>query len=205
MISKNFAIIDVETTGGSSRWGKVIEIGILRVEHGEIVQTFETLVNPGMEIPSFITELTGISGQDLVSAPSFDDIKDEVLELLTDAVFVAHNVSFDYGFIKQEFKRVDYAFNSERMCTVKLSRTLFPEHKRHNLTELIQRFDFECKRRHRALDDAKVLWEFMQMVNGKFEKNDVYSAMIKAMTRTRTPKKKSVLPDALIAYEPYFE
>src|SRR5437016_805668 len=107
MKNYNFSIVDVETTGASARFGRIIEIGILRVEHGEVVNTFETLINPGMELSPFITKLTGISQKDLEPAPTFDDIKDEVLELLTDAVFVAHNVAFDYGFIKQEFKRVD--------------------------------------------------------------------------------------------------
>lgn len=207
MLSKNFSIIDVETTGSSPRFGRIIELGILRVEKGEVVETFETLVNPGMALPPFITELTGIKEKDLVKAPAFDDIKDEVIELLRDSVFVAHNVAFDYGFVKQEFKRSDYVFNSERLCTVKLSRSLYPEYKRHNLTELINRFEFECKRRHRALDDAKVLWNFMEMVNGKFEKRDVYAAMIKAMTRTRGKKtsKKIAPADALISYEPVLD
>lgn len=206
MLTKNFAIVDIETTGASARFGRIIEIGILRVEKGEVVNTFQSLVNPGVELPPFITQLTGIKEKDLIKAPSFDEIKDEVLELLRDAVFVAHNVAFDYGFLKTEFKRSDYVFNSERMCTVKLSRSLYPEYKRHNLTELIQRFDFECKSRHRAFDDAKVLWDFMEMVNTKFEKRDIYSAMLKSMTKTRGKKSTKIAPqDALISYEPVFE
>jgi DNA polymerase-3 subunit epsilon len=201
MLSKNFSIVDVETTGASARFGRIIELGILRVEKGVVVETFESLVNPGQELPEFITKLTGITDKHLKRAPTFDDIKDKVLDLLTDSVFVAHNVDFDYAFLKQEFKRSGYGFNSERMCTVKLSRSLYPEYKRHNLTELIARF--ECKRRHRALDDAKVLWDFIEMVNGKFTKNDIYLAMLKAMTKTRGKTAKNLTPaDALISYEP---
>lgn len=203
MLSKNFSIVDVETTGASARFGRIIELGILRVEKGEVVETFESLVNPGQELPEFITKLTGITDKHLKKAPTFDDIKDKVLDLLTDSVFVAHNVDFDYAFLKQEFKRSGYGFNSERMCTVKLSRSLYPEYKRHNLTELIARFEFDCKRRHRALDDAKVLWDFMEMVNVNFTKNDIYLAMLKAMTKTRGKTAKNLTPaDALISYEP---
>lgn len=206
MLSKNFTFVDVETTGASARFGRIIEIGIVRVEKGEVVKVYESLVNPGTALPEFITKLTGIEEKDLLKAPSFDDIKDEVLELFEDSLFVAHNVAFDYSFLKQEFKRAGYGFNSERMCTVKFSRSLYPQYKRHNLTELINRFDFKCERRHRALDDAKVLWDFVSLVNEKFSKNELYTAMLKCITKTRAVKKEGqIKPEGLISYEPVFE
>jgi DNA polymerase III subunit epsilon len=160
----NFTIIDVETTGGSPFFSRVIEIGLLKVEKGEVVEEFQTLVNPGQDIPEFITKMTGIDNQAVSKAPVFSDIADDLLTKFEDAIFVAHNVAFDYGFIKEEYRRLGYGFNLDRLCTVRLSRALFKEHKRHNLSILIERYGFEIKNRHRAFDDAKVLWDFMQML-----------------------------------------
>lgn len=177
MDSRAYTIVDVETTGGSPKYNRVIDLGVLRVEHGEIIDTFETLLNPGIEIPEYIIKMTGISNGDVHDAPVFDDIKDRLLELCDGSIFVAHNVGFDYGFIRQEFDRVGYGFTTEKLCTVRLSRVLYPEHKRHNLSEIITRFDFECKRRHRAFDDAKVLWDFLQIIREKFPEEDIERAV----------------------------
>jgi DNA polymerase-3 subunit epsilon len=163
MNEHTFTIIDIETTGGSGYFHRVIEIGALRVEHGEVVREFQTFLNPGLPIPEFITKLTGISDEDVAHAPLFEDVKDELVELLEGSVFVAHNVAFDYGFIKQEFRRVGYGFSMDRLCSVRLSRELFPEHRHHNLDEIIKRFNIFCDSRHRGLGDAKVVWEFMHM------------------------------------------
>lgn len=173
MHDQTFTIVDVETTGGSPFFSRVIEVGVLRVEHGEVVRTFETLVNPGVPIPEFITTMTGIADSDVADAPTFNDIKDTLIELFEGSIFVAHNVNFDYSFLQEEFRRVNYGFNADKLCTVRLSRTLYPEYKRHNLSEIISRFNFICQRRHRALDDAKVLWDFLQVVFATFPKEDV--------------------------------
>ena len=167
--STNYTIVDVETTGGSPFWNRIIEIGILRVEHGEIVAKYQTLLNPERELPGFITKLTGITDQDLIAAPKFEEVKDEVLELFEDSVFVAHNVGFDYEFIRQEFARVGYGFDAQQLCTVRLSRALFPKEKHHNLGAIIERFDFSPEKRHRAFDDASVLWQFMQKLETQIE------------------------------------
>jgi DNA polymerase-3 subunit epsilon len=167
--STNYTIVDVETTGGSPYWNRIIEIGILRVEHGEIVAKYQTLLNPERELPEFITKLTGITDQDLIAAPKFEEVKDEVLELFEDSVFVAHNVGFDYEFIRQEFARVGYGFDAQQLCTVRLSRVLFPKEKHHNLGAIIERFDFSPEKRHRAFDDASVLWQFMQKLETQIE------------------------------------
>jgi DNA polymerase-3 subunit epsilon len=188
----NFSIIDVETTGGSPRWSRVIEIGILRVEHGEVAAKFQSLINPGAPIPEFITELTGITDRKVKNAPTFDEIKDEILDLLTGSIFVAHNSSFDYGFIKSEFRRVGYGFMADTLCTVRLSRALFPEYKRHNLSELIDRFDFKTKRRHRAFDDAKVLWDFLQFLPSRFDKEKINRAMERTIKKISPVQQKKL-------------
>ncbi len=168
MENKTFTIIDVETTGGSSRNNRIIEIGAIRIQNGEEVDRFHSLLNPETPIPSFITKLTGISDKTVSKAPVFEELKDELVEFFRDSIFVAHNVYFDYGFIRDEFRRVGYGFTLDTLCSVRLSRALFPQYRHHNLDEIIKRFSFSCENRHRALDDALVVWEFMQKVHAEF-------------------------------------
>jgi DNA polymerase-3 subunit epsilon len=156
------AIVDVETTGTSYTHGGVIDLGILRIEHGQLVQTYQQLVNPGAAIPAFITNLTGITNDQLADAPSFADIAWEVEDLLADCVFVAHNARFDYAFIKEEFRRVGTRYAPKTFCTVKLSRALYPQHRHHNLDSVISRFQIAVTDRHRAFGDAQATWHAMQ-------------------------------------------
>lgn len=159
---QNFTIVDLETTGGSPFFNRIIEVGLLRVEKGEVVENYQTLVNPEMPLPEYITKITGLMDADLKDAPVFSEVADELLKKFEDAIFVAHNAQFDYSFLKEEFERLGTNFNVQQLCTVRLSRALFPEHKHHNLTAIIERFEFKCESRHRAYDDAKVLWDFLQ-------------------------------------------
>lgn len=182
---KNFTIVDVETTGGSPFFSRIIEVGLLRVEKGEVVRQYQTLLNPGVEIPEFITKMTGISDADVSISPMFEDIADDLLGMFEGSIFVAHNAGFDYGFIKEEFRRIGYQFNLDRLCTVRLSRALFPEFKRHNLTEIIERYKFECENRHRAFDDAKVLWDFLQHVQTNLPQKKIQAALKRVLTKTR--------------------
>ncbi len=168
MFTRNYTIVDVETTGGNPATGRIIEIGLLRIEKGRVAAKYRTFVNPGLPIPEFITEFTGIAERHVRSAPGFTELAEGVLNYFEDAVLVAHNSSFDYGFLKAEFRRAGLAFSCETLCTVRLSRVLYPEHKRHNLSAIIDRFDFRCKRRHRALDDAVVVWDFLKMAARQF-------------------------------------
>lgn len=195
--TNNFTIIDVETTGGSPFFSRIIEVGLLRVERGEVVEQYQTLLNPGKEIPEFITKITGIKDKDVKNAPMFEDVADDLLAKFEDAIFVAHNVAFDYGFIKEEYRRLGYGFNMDRLCTVRLSRALFKEHKRHNLGVIIERYGFETKNRHRAFDDAKVLWDFLQMVQ-KDRPEELDKTMQQLVTKNRY-KTKKLLPE--IIYE----
>lgn len=182
---KNFTIVDVETTGGSPFFSRIIEVGLLRVERGEIVEQFQTLINPKQEIPEFITRMTGIRDADVALAPAFEDIAEELIAKFENAIFVAHNVAFDYNFLREEFRKAGLAFNLDRMCTVRLSRALYKEHKHHNLSAIIERYNFACDNRHRAFDDAKVLWDFLQHSAREVDGETFLKAMKQVTTKTR--------------------
>jgi len=157
------AIVDVETTGSDPAADRVTEIAILHAEGGALTAQWSTLVNPGAAIPGAIQALTGIS-QDMVdSAPRFADIAGEVYERLAGRVFVAHNARFDYGFLRREFERAGLKYLAQTLCTVRLSRRLYPGAAGHDLDSLIGRHGLECEARHRALPDAAALWQFLRI------------------------------------------
>jgi DNA polymerase-3 subunit epsilon len=120
MNHRPLVFIDVETTGGRSDKSRIIDIGIIRVENGRVVKTMNQLVRPDVPVPGFITRLTGITNEMLWGQPTFEAIAPELEIMFQDALFIAHHVDFDYGFIKSEFKRIGINFNSDRACTVKL-------------------------------------------------------------------------------------
>jgi len=165
-----------------------------------------TLVIFHQEIQGF----TGISPHQLESAPAFRQIAAEVIDLLKDCMFVAHNVRFDYGFIKNEFKRIGVDFQTKQCCTVRLSRALYPEMGRHSLDHLINYFGFTCENRHRALDDAQILWEFLQVVQKDFPAADLDGVFKMVSKRPSLPLKIShddldALPEAPGVYIFYGE
>lgn len=162
MLKKPYTIVDVETTGMSGNFDRIIEIGMIRVEKNKIVDKFETLVNPQTHVSPFIESFTGISARALEEAPVFETIKNRIFELLDSAIVVAHNARFDYSFLKSEMKRVGISYNSKTLCTVKLSRNLFPQYKSHSLESIIDRFGLDPGTRHRAYSDAYALWQFLR-------------------------------------------
>lgn len=157
------AFVDLETTGATATDDRITEIGIITVdEHG--VQEWSSLVNPERLIPPFIQGLTGISDAMVQHAPTFEELADTVAGLLQDRLFIAHNARFDHGFLKNAFRGTGHAFRPPVLCTVRLSRKLFPGFARHNLDALIERHRLEVSERHRALGDARLLWQFWQRV-----------------------------------------
>jgi len=178
---RTFAIVDTETTGTSPNYNQIIEIGVLRIEDGVLVDSYQTLVRPARLLPDIITSITGITNADLENAPTFDEVALRVRELLSGATIVAHNARFDYSFIKNEFRRLDMPFNAKTLCTVKLSRSLFPQYAHHSLDDVISRHGFTCESRHRAFDDAKVLWDFLQELENTIEPELLEKAVKKAM------------------------
>ncbi len=161
MLDRPLVLLDLETTGSSAGIDRVTEIGVIEVDGGEYAREWSTLVNPQRDIPPFIEALTGISNRMVANAPTFADVAGELRTRIDGRLLVAHNARFDYGFLRAEFDRLDIEFSCQLVCTVKLSRRLFPGHRRHNLDTLIERHTVTCDARHRALGDARVLWELI--------------------------------------------
>ena len=180
--------VDIETNGLNHISGRVIEVAAIRVENGRITREFNQLIDPETELPQFITSLTGIRNEDLRGAMPFRQIADELHDILKGAIFVAHNVRFDYSFLKQEFKRVNQNFLPKQLCTVKLSRALYPEQRSHKLESLIKRHGFSYEKRHRAYDDALVLWQFIQHVARSFQPEVIEIAVKKQLKQPAMPK-----------------
>jgi DNA polymerase-3 subunit epsilon len=152
--------VDLETTGANFANDRIIEIGLIEVDR-DGVREWSTLVDPGRPVPPFITGLTGIDTAMVAAAPTFAQVAPALVEKLRGRLFVAHNARFDYGFLKHEFRRAGIDFRATSLCTVKLSRALFPGHRRHNLDTLVERYGvaIPAGERHRALGDARVLWD----------------------------------------------
>lgn len=187
LFEQPLTIVDIETTGARVVYDRIIEIGILRVEQGKIVKKYQKLINPQMYISPFISQFTGITQEELKDAPTFEDIKEDIYSFFEDSFFVAHNVRFDYGFIKNEFKRFGVTFSSKHFCSARLSRLLFPQHHHHNLDSIIERFGLECENRHRAYDDAKVIYDFFQAVEKIVEPDLLTESLQKLFVRPSMP------------------
>jgi DNA polymerase-3 subunit epsilon len=155
--------VDIETTGGSWRTSRVLEVAAIRYEHGRAVREFSSLVNPEAPVPGSITRLTGITTAQADRASTFNEIADELHDVMDGAVFIAHNVRFDYTFLKAEFERLGMTFKPKLLCTVRLSRALYKFEKGHSLAKLIERHEIPVTDRHRALADAQAIAYFAQL------------------------------------------
>ena len=160
-----YVVVDVETTGGKGSRHRVTEIGAVKVVGDQIVDTFHTLLNPGRPIPRSITRLTGISDAMVADAPVFGDIAEAFAAFASDAIFVAHNVEFDFGFIAAEFERMGRAFRRPKLCTCASMRKLFPGHDSYGLGALCAAYDIPLKTHHRALCDAEAAAQLLLMIN----------------------------------------
>jgi DNA polymerase III subunit epsilon len=158
-----YVLLDLETTGGNPLNCRITEIAAVRVENGHEVARWSTLVNPGTQIPALIQSLTGISNAMVADAPPFDEVGATLLKLLDGAVLVAHNVRFDHGFLLNEYARMDVALRVKTLCTVRLSRKLYPQHKSHGLDAIMQRHGLTTLSRHRAMGDVDLMQGFLQM------------------------------------------
>lgn len=158
------AFVDLETTGATAATDRITEIGIVEVSAAGVSE-WSSLVNPGVPISRFIERLTGIGDAMVADAPSFAELAEEVLARLQGRLFVAHNARFDYGFLRSEFKRAGVDFRATVLCSVKLSRKLFPQHFKHSLDALIERYELSASGRHRALADAQLIHQFWQRIH----------------------------------------
>jgi len=189
------ACIDVETTGASPQVDRITEIGIIELKDDGSISEWSTLVNPQTRIPEFIERLTGISNAMVADAPTFAEIAAELLDRLRGRLFVAHNARFDYAFIRNELKRLDITFRADTLCTVRLSRRLYPQYYKHNLDSLIQRLGISMEERHRALADARVLAVFLQRLPQEHTPETIDSAIRHVMARPVLPPH---LPEGII-------
>jgi len=187
--------LDVETTGASPQHDRITEIGIVEIHADGSTEEWSTLVNPQCRIPEFIEQLTGISNAMVQDAPRFADIADLLATKLQGRIFVAHNARFDYAFIKNEYRRLEQGFRADTLCTVRLSRRLYPQHYKHNLDSLIQRMGLIMDERHRALADARVLAVFLQRITEELPPEQVRDAMKHVMKKPALPPN---LPEGLV-------
>ena len=194
MLPSRIAFIDLETTGANPASDRITEIGIVEVD-GESVSRWSTLVNPERSIPEFIQRMTGISNDMVSDAPCFDAVAGELKSRLKGRLFVAHNARFDYGFVRHEFRRMGLNFSADVLCTVRLSRALFPEHPRHNLDSLIARHNLFANDRHRAMADAELIWQFWQTLRRDVETERMLDAVQQQLKRPSLPP--HLPPDAL--------
>lgn len=199
MSREAYVFVDIETTGMSAQRGRVIEVAALRYEDGRIMREFRSLVNPGSPIPAPITSLTGITTHDVAKAPAFVDIADQLWSMVEGAIFVAHNVRFDYSFLKQEFARLDRPFTPKQLCTVRLSRALYPDQPRHRLQDLIVHHGLSYHDRHRAYDDAAVLVQFWEKIHRDHNADTIAQAVGRQL---RTPSLPRYLDRDMIASLP---
>jgi DNA polymerase-3 subunit epsilon len=164
----NYAIVDIETTGGHASANGITEISVYIHDGERVVKHFETLINPQQIIPKFITSLTGIDNAMVETAPAFDEIADVLFDLLNENIFVAHNVNFDYSFIKHQLKQSGYDLTAKKLCTVRLGRKVFPGLLSYSLGNLCRSLKINIENRHRAGGDARAtvkLFEYM-LANG---------------------------------------
>lgn len=153
----DFCVVDVETTGLAPSRNNIIEIGMVKISNMKIVEHYQSLVNPGREIPYYISALTGITTHDIYDAPFFEEIADDVYKFIGSSILTAHNLSFDKSFIKREliFSGKDYLTNFN-LCTLRIARRLFPNLSKRSLTHVCSYLGIKNPNSHRALPDAEV-------------------------------------------------
>lgn len=172
----SYVLLDLETTGATPLKDRITEIALIRYEGEKEVARWQTLVNPEIPISSFIQRLTGISNEMVTNAPTFKQIAGQLLDYLQDTVLCAHNARFDHGFLKNEFKRIGIDLRQKVLCTVKLSRTLYPQHRSHGLDAIITRHGLTCTSRHRAMGDVEMVAAFLNTARNELGSHAVNKA-----------------------------
>lgn len=175
-----YAIVDIETTGDKPKDVKIIEIAIIIHDGEKEIDSFHSMVNPEERISPFISRLTGIHDSDVEHAPKFYEIAKNIVEITKDTVFVAHNVSFDYGIVRREFKRLGYDYRLNHLCTVQTARILLPGLPSYSLKKITRHLGIELDNHHRAIDDTRATAELFKMLYsegkydlGNFIKNEI--------------------------------
>jgi len=187
-MGQRWLFLDVETTGSTATRDRVTEVAwvLLDGETGQVSKESH-LVNPDARIPAFIQQLTGITDDMVADAPRFSAIAPRLAAAMEGAVFVAHNARFDYGFVKNEFKRIGQSVRAPVLCSVKLSRLFFPAEKRHNLDAVMARHQLQADSRHRALTDADLIYQFWLDLQQRFGPQKVVDAAKSLISQSSWP------------------
>ncbi|OEJ98918.1 DNA polymerase III subunit epsilon [Flavivirga aquatica] len=178
-----YSIIDVETTGKSNQ---ITEISIFKFDGKEIIDEFTSLVNPQTLIPDYITALTGIDNGMVTNAPTFSEIANDILSITEGTIFVAHNVSFDYNIIRNEFKAIDIDFRRKKLCTIRLSRKLLPGHKSYSLGKLCTALNINITARHRAKGDAEATVILFKILLNQENAETIFNDFLKKSSKEAT-------------------
>ena len=198
-----YAIIDIETTGGSARIERITEIAIYLHDGNKITEEFVSLVNPERNIPYFITNLTGITNEMVDDAPHFYEIAKKIIELTEGRTFVAHNARFDYSFIRQEYKSLGYNFKRNILDTVALSRKLLPGHKSYSLGNICNDLSISINGRHRAAGDALATVKLLEILIARdIEDNGSTSSLMKNTRVSKLNPKLNITKIESIPDEP---
>lgn len=182
-----YTVIDIETTGGSPKFNKIIEVAIVTFDGTQVVDTYETLINPDRHIPPFITSLTGITNDMVKNSPQFHEVAATIIEKTEDKIFVAHNVNFDYGFIKNEFSELGYKFDRKKLCTVRLSKKIIPGYRSYSLGTLTKNLGITINDRHRALGDAEATAKVLELLIEKDVNNFIGHSLKKNSKEATLP------------------
>ena len=164
---QDYVVVDIETTGSWASGDRITEIGAVKIRNHEVVDGWHSLLNPQRSIPARIVQLTGITNDMVRNAPLFAEIADGFMEFMSDGIFVAHNVNFDYGFIAYEYERLERRFRFPRLCTCAGMRRRFPGHKSYSLGNLCEIYEINLKDHHRALCDAQAASHLLNLINQK--------------------------------------
>jgi DNA polymerase-3 subunit epsilon len=162
-----FAVTDLETTGGSTKSTKITEIAIYLTDGEKIIDEYSSLINPEQNIPPFITRLTGINDEMVEGAPRFFEVAKDIIQFIGDAVFVAHNVGFDYNVLRSEYLNLGYDFRKEHLCTVRSTRYMIPGHASYSLGKISNDLNIQLENRHRAAGDALATVKLFQILYQK--------------------------------------
>ncbi|HSH85976.1 MAG TPA: exonuclease domain-containing protein [Methylophilus sp.] len=206
----SITFLDLETTGATPLKDRITEIALVRFDDGVETARWQTLVNPQMGIPPFIQSLTGINNAMVEHAPAFSEVASQLLAFLEGTVLAAHNVRFDYGFLKTEFKRMGINFQPKVLCTVKLSRLLYPAHFSHGIDAIVARHNIEGLARHRAMGDVEAILRMLADARRQLGESVIEAAAQKLMASPVLPPHIDVnligeLPETPGVYQFYGE
>jgi len=182
-----YAIVDIETTGAFSHYNAITEVGIIITDGYEILDQYETLIKPDENIPGFITALTGIDDEMVANAPDFKTLAPKILEITEGHIFVAHNVAFDYGFLRKSFKANNFHFYRKKVCTVKLTKAVLPNLASYSLGKIAHQLKLPHYNRHRAMGDALSTFHLFKLLYNRGGEDYIKNALKKQSLNNKLP------------------